>query len=409
MSEGGSPGKFWIQAVKYGAVGVLNTAVTYLVFLALHRLLGIGEYWANAAGYAAGFANSFAWNKAWTFRSRGFRFSEFLLFALVALAAYGVQLPVFALLRRLAVDGEIAELIAMVPYTAVGFLGNRFITFGKGMDMRSSRTEKPVVLVTGASSGIGERIARVLAGRGYPVALAARSVDKLEALAAELAASSGVKTWTLRSDLSAPGAAAALRNECVKRGIEVGALVNNAGAGLFGEAVSQAEGKAAADLRSMLEVNIVALTELCAVFGRDMAARGRGSILNVASMVALMPVPFFAAYAASKAYVRSFSASLRAELRGKGVTVSCLYPGYVRTNFDAASHADNEAYKKMSEKAGMAPEKVALIAARLLESGKANRVAGALNSIAAGLMGFIPKGFMARVTYGYMKRLLAKG
>jgi short-subunit dehydrogenase len=189
----------------------------------------------------------------------------------------------------------------------------------------------------------------------------------------------------------------------------VGALVNNAGVGLFGETVSQAEGKEAADLRSMLEVNIVALTELCAVFGRDMATRGSGSILNVASMVALMPVPYFAAYAASKAYVRSFSASLRAELRGKGVTVSCLYPGYVKTNFDAASHADNEAYKRMSEKAGMAPEKVALIAARLLESGKANRVAGAVNSIAAGLIGFMPKGFIARVTYGYMKRLLARG
>jgi uncharacterized protein len=409
VSAGKEPGRLWVQAVKYGAVGVLNTAVTYLVFIALHRLLGIGEYWANAAGYAAGFVNSFAWNKAWTFKGGEFRLYEFLLFALVALAAYGVQLPVFALLRRLDVRGEIAEFIAMVPYTAAGFLGNRYIAFGKGLKMRNKGIEKPVVLVTGASSGIGERIARVLAQRGYPVALAARSIGKLEALAAELAAGSGVKTWAIRSDLSAPGAAAALRKECIERGIEVGALVNNAGVGLFGEAVSQAEGKAAADLRSMLEVNIAALTELSAAFGRDMAARGSGSILNVASMVALMPVPYFAAYAASKAYVRSFSASLRAELRGKGVRVSCLYPGYVKTNFDAASHADNEAYRKMSEMAGMAPEKVALIAARLLESGRANRVAGAVNSIAAALMGLIPKGLIARVTYGYLKRLLSKG
>jgi short-subunit dehydrogenase/putative flippase GtrA len=391
-------------------VGLSNTAVTYLAFLLLNGALGLDEYWANASGYAVGLANSFLWNKLWTFRSRGFRPMEALSFLLVAGAAYLVQLPCYRLLRDAGMAAQWAELLAMAPYTATGFLGNKYITFRDGVAMRKDGTDKkPVALVTGASSGIGACLARELAARGYPVALAARGLDKLEAAAAAIRADFGVEAWAIRADLSVTGGAAALYQECARRGIEVGVLVNNAGAGLFCEALDLAKEDKAAALRAMIGLNVTALTELCALFGRDMAGRGRGRILNVASMVAFMPVPYFSAYAASKAYVRSFSASLRAELRPRGVLVSCLFPGYVRTNFDVASQADSPAYRELSYKMGASPEMVARAGARLLESGAAERVAGAMNRAAAFFIRFIPKGLMARVTYSFLTKTIEKG
>ncbi len=401
--------RLFIQAVKFGAVGVLNTALTMATFSLLTRALGIGEYWANAAGYAVGFVNSFLWNKLWTFKSRKFRVSEFALFALVALAAYGVQLPFFRLFNSWHLQKEFAEFLAMVPYTVVGFLGNKFLTFRKGNAMHESVKPGSIALVTGASSGIGAAIARELGRRGYRVALAARSAEKLQALAAEIAKEGGPAAWALRADLSRADGPAALHAECSRLGIEPSILVNNAGSGIFGETIEFSKPEKAAELRAMIALNATSLTELCALFGNDMAARGSGTILNVASMVASMPVPFEAAYAGSKAYVKNFSAALRAELRPRGVRACCLYPGYVRTNFDAASHADSEAYKAMSAKMGMAPEKVARIAVRQIRSGRANVVTGVMNSIAAAMVALVPKGLIARVTYGYLKKLISKG
>lgn len=123
---------FLKQAVKFGLVGALNTAVTFLSFLLMSRALGVNEYAANAASYALGLVNGYLWNKFWTFRSPRFGLAELGLFLLVFLACYGVQLAAYRGLRLADLRPELAQAIAMVAYTALNFFGNKFITFRKG-------------------------------------------------------------------------------------------------------------------------------------------------------------------------------------------------------------------------------------------------------------------------------------
>jgi short-subunit dehydrogenase/putative flippase GtrA len=390
------------QALKFGLVGILNSAITYASFLLLYRFFGLGEYASNAASYLLGLLNSFLWNKLWTFKSKGFKPIEAVWFALVFLVSYALQLCAYRALRLAGLPGELAQLIAMAAYTAANFAGNRTLTFGKEKEMPSAK--KTTMLITGASSGIGKCLAELAASRGYDLALVARGTAKLEALAAELRGTHGVSCSVLTSDLSLPGAAERLHQECVKRGLQVDILVNNAGVGLFGPVLGQAPEEYA----KMIQLNVVALTELCSYFGRDMAARGDGRILNVASMVALMPVPYFSTYAASKAYVRSYTAALRAELAPKGVTAGCVLPGYVKTNFDAASHVTDDNYKKMSERMGMDPRRVARIALRTAERGRAHVVAGLSNRVGACFIALIPKNFLASVMNFFLGRMIGK-
>lgn len=264
--------------------------------------------------------------------------------------------------------------------------------------------KKATMLITGASSGIGKRLAELAAGRGYDLVIAARSADKLAAMAAELAEAGGIRCEAIPCDLSLPGAASRLHDECLKRGIQVGVLVNNAGVGLFGAAIEQDLG----DIDKMVRLNVQALTELCVLFGRDMAANGGGRILNIASMVGLMPVPYFSTYAATKAYVRSYSLSLRAELARSKVRVSCVLPGYVKTNFDSASRVTSDSYMKFSANMGMDPGRVARIALRSVEKGRGHVVAGAMNSIAAFFVALTPKQAVAACTNAFMRGLLSK-
>lgn len=123
---------FFRQAIKFGLVGVLNTAVTFLGFLLLHRALGVNEYLANAVSYALGLVNGFFWNKFWTFRSPRFDLAEIGLFLLVFLVCYGIQLAAYRGLRLLGLRPELAQALAMVAYTALNFCGNKLITFRKG-------------------------------------------------------------------------------------------------------------------------------------------------------------------------------------------------------------------------------------------------------------------------------------
>lgn len=265
-------------------------------------------------------------------------------------------------------------------------------------------TKGTTMLITGASAGIGRKLAELAAERGYDLVLAARSLDRLQELSTRLESANGIRCQAIQADLSLPQAARKLHAECAARGIRVDALVNNAGVGLFGAALEQdLDG-----IEKMNRLNVQALTELCTLFGRDMAARKSGRILNVGSMVGLMPVPYFSTYAASKAYVLSYTAALRAELKGSGVRVSCVLPGYVRTGFDSASSVTSESYMKFSESMGMSSERVARVALRCLERGRGRVVAGAMNSIGAFFVSLAPKALIAGVTRSFMKRLLSK-
>lgn len=193
----------------------------------------------------------------------------------------------------------------------------------------SPPARRKTALVTGASSGIGLELARLLAQDGYDLVLVARREGVLARLAAELEGDHAIRAGVLPCDLSRPEAADEVFEALQADSVAIDVLVNSAGFGLYGR-FEEIDTAAACDL---LQVNIVALTHLTRRFLPGMVERGAGNILNVASLAAFMPGPMMAIYHASKAYVLRLSAALAEELRGSGVTVTALCPGYVRTGF----------------------------------------------------------------------------
>jgi uncharacterized protein len=188
-------------------------------------------------------------------------------------------------------------------------------------------------LITGASEGIGRALAHVFARHRHPLLLTARNAERLESLAEEVRGRHGVEARCLPADLSDAGAPAALHETVQGLGVEVEYLVNNAGFGLYGDFLAR-DRQAHVDL---VQVNVAALTELCHRFGAEMAARGHGRIVNVASVVAFLPGPMMSTYFASKAYVLRFSESLHEELGARGVSVTCLCPGRTESRFQERS------------------------------------------------------------------------
>src|SRR6267142_3603408 len=188
-------------------------------------------------------------------------------------------------------------------------------------------------LITGASFGIGQELARIFAREGYSLVLVARSGDKLRQLAAELEKANGTRSLILASDLSAPGSAAYLHDQTTRAEIDVDVLVNNAGFGQFGLFAEN-------DLEECLQqiqLNITTLTHLTRLYLPEMVARKSGRILNVASTAAFQPGPLMAVYYATKAYVLSLSEALAEETRGTGVTVTALCPGPTASGFQAGA------------------------------------------------------------------------
>ncbi len=191
----------------------------------------------------------------------------------------------------------------------------------------SRKSLPPTALVTGASSGIGEALARRFARAGHPLVLVARDRAKLEALAASLAADHKVRVRVEAVDLTERGAPGALAAKLKRARVEIGILVNDAGVLAQGDftAVSAARHQA------LIDLNVSALTAMLAHFLPPMQARKRGRVLNVASIAAFQPIPRLATYAATKAFVLSLTESLAEELRDDGVTLTALCPGFTDT------------------------------------------------------------------------------
>ncbi|HEY0214907.1 MAG TPA: SDR family NAD(P)-dependent oxidoreductase [Cellulomonas sp.] len=197
-------------------------------------------------------------------------------------------------------------------------------------------TARPVALVTGASSGFGTEFAHRFAARGHDLVLVARRRDRLDALAATLAAEHGATATVLPADLADPAAPARLVTELATRGIRVDVLVNSAGFGTYGPF----EAEDPARIADEVQVNVAAVTLLSRLLMPDLLAAPSGVLLNVTSTAAYQPGPSFAVYAATKAYVRSLTEAIWQEHRGSRLRVLALAPGPTETEFFEAAGSD---------------------------------------------------------------------
>ena len=229
-------------------------------------------------------------------------------------------------------------------------------------------------LVTGASSGIGEQIARGLARRGHGVTLVARREDRLTALAEELARAHDVRAEVIGADLAEPAARDALAAKVGELGLDVEVLVNNAGYGGFGAFAEQEREREI----GMIRLNIEALVDLEARFLPGMVGRDRGAVINIASTASFQPIPDNATYAATKAFVLSHGEAVHEELRGSGVALTTVCPGPVKTEFaDVAGLGGAE--DRTPDFVWLTPDQVARAAIEGAEKNKRVVVPGALN------------------------------
>ena len=243
-------------------------------------------------------------------------------------------------------------------------------------------------LVTGASSGIGEEIAGLLAARGLGVTLVARTESKLQKLATTLADRHGIRAEVLATDLTDAAARAELPTRVEALGLAVNVLVNNAGFSTLGPVYRSDPERELA----MIRTDVEAVVHLCALFSPGMVERRSGAILNVASTAAFQPVPGQAAYGASKAFVLSYSHAIREELRPHEVSVTALCPGPVETGFAEAAGIDP------AEMAGAMPRvfwvpaaEVAKVGVRGMDDNRAVVIPGLPNKLSAAFGWLAPR------------------
>ena len=256
-----------------------------------------------------------------------------------------------------------------------------------------------ITLITGASSGIGAAFARKLAARGRNVFLVARSESKLVALCNELGRVSGIRAQYLVLDLTKPDGASRLFEETKKRDLVVDMLINNAGFGSMGDF-------AQLDLSrelEMVELNIRSLVALTHTFLVPMRERKQGTIINVASTGGFQAVPFMATYAATKAFVLSFSEALWEENRRYGIHVMALCPGVTETNFFEASRMDRPPMRT-----SQTPEDVVDTALRGLARRKASVISGLTNLLMIQAERFVPRSLVVRLAGRAMRSSLEK-
>ncbi len=262
------------------------------------------------------------------------------------------------------------------------------------MSLPRPTTDRTAV-VTGASSGIGAEIARELSRRGHHVTLVARSEDKLRALAEELADQpSYAGASVLPCDLGDRAARTALADTLLAGDRSVEVLVNNAGLSTLGPvAASDSEAE-----MGMVEVDVVAVVDLCSRLLPGMVDRGRGAVLNVASTAAFQPLPGQAGYGAGKAFVLSYTQSLAGELRGTGVTATTLCPGPVHTGFgERAGFSQEDAEAALPPVMWVSAEQVALAAVKGLDRGRLVVIPGRANRVAAAFAQVTPRSLLLPV------------
>lgn len=246
-------------------------------------------------------------------------------------------------------------------------------------------------LITGASGGIGYELAKLFARDRVPLVLVARTGHKLADVAAELRSLGAPQVDVIVADLARADAVSGLLAELTARGLDVDILVNNAGFGLSG---SFATTDPATELE-MIQLNVASLTALTKGVLPGMLARGHGRILNVASMAGFLPGPFAAVYAATKAYVISFSEALAEELAGTGVTVTTLNPGPTATGFAARANMERSRLFRLGTT--MTAQQVAAAGYSALQRGRRFVVPGLMNKVQLQSLRISPRPWVVKI------------
>jgi len=255
-------------------------------------------------------------------------------------------------------------------------------------------------LITGASSGIGAAFARKLAARGHNLLLVARSEDKLVTLCSELGRIKSIRAQYVAMDIAQADAPARLFAETQKRALEIDLLINNAGFGSMGDF---AQLDVTTELR-MIDLNVRALVELTHLFLAPMRERKSGAIINVASTAGFQPVPFMATYAATKAFVLTFTEALWEENRPHAVKVMALCPGSTDTNFFEASRM-----QRPPMRVSQTPDEVVDAALRALKRGKSSVISGWSNFFMIETQRAVPRRLVLRAAGAVLRSHIEGG
>lgn len=255
------------------------------------------------------------------------------------------------------------------------------------------------ILITGGGGGLGLEMARLLAARGHNLVLVSRDAKRLQAAADEMILTYGTKVHIHSIDLSEPWAAQRLFEHTQQQGLYIDMLINNAGFGIVDEHVEIDP----VEIYRMLQLNIVAVAELCHYYGDLMKQKRAGRILNIASTAAFQPTPYFAAYGASKAFILNFSEAFAKEMEDYGVSISCLAPGPTDTAFFNSVDPQHISGGHFFRKEGRDnPLTVAQAGVELMLRGGLTQVVGNTNRLMIFSNRLAPRSIVAAIT----KRLL---
>ena len=256
---------------------------------------------------------------------------------------------------------------------------------------------KQTALITGASGGLGLSFVNIFARDGYDIVLVARNGERLEEIKKEIEAKYNVNAMVVAVDLCAQNGAEQVFDATSKAGIKVDVLVNNAGFGDFGEFYKSDLNKQT----RMVDLNCIALMQLCHLYLPDMIKNGKGNILNVDSIAAFQAGPLMSVYYATKAFVLSFSQALTRELKGTGVKVTALCPGPIKTNFDSAADlGESGLFKNLKV---WEPDVVAEFGYKNMKRGKSLCICGFVNKLIVFANRLAPRALVRNLVYNLQK------
>jgi uncharacterized protein len=259
--------------------------------------------------------------------------------------------------------------------------------------------QRPIAVITGASTGIGAAFAQALAARGNDLVVVSRNEVRLKELAADLEREHAGKVDVLPADLETDDGVARIEQRLQDESQPVELLVNNAGfgtAGFFHELPIENE-------VAEIQLNVVALVRLTRAAVGGMVARGHGGVINVSSVGAYQPTPQHATYAATKSFVSSFTNAVHEELRGTGVKAMVLAPGYTHTEFHLRANVEHSK-SSIPGFLWQTPEEVVKAALKSYDKGRAVCIPGAMNSVAAAFSGSMPAVVARKVAGSVTKR-----